>query len=351
MIPTTYNAALALAVLSMLCWGSWANTMKLSGKWRFELFYFDYSLGVLIAAVIAGLTFGSMEGVMVEGGTPAFSFVDNLSVAAKTQIAYAAGGGIVFNLANLLLVAAISVAGLSVAFPVGIGIALIVGVVLNYILKPAGSPMLLFGGSFVVLLAIITTALAHAAYSKAKAAEAPAAARAGARRSSPFKGIVLSIAAGVLMGLFYPLVELSKKGDIGLGPYAAAFCFAVGVFLSTPVFNIFFMNMPVEGPPVSFRDYLTGTVGQHALGLLGGMIWTVGTISNFVAASAPASVNIGPAISYALGQCATLISTLWGLLVWKEFAGAKGGVVFRIVLMLLLFTIGLAMLSVAPLYK
>jgi len=360
MIPGTYAVALLLTVISMLCWGSWANTMKLSGKWRFELFYFDYSFGVLLCAIIAAFTFGSIESAPTELSGPAFSFMDNLSVTGKSQMAYAAAGGVVFNLANILLVAAISVAGLSVAFPVGIGIALIVGVILNYIIKPAGNPTLLFGGAIVILLAIIVTALAHAAHSARGAsgqAQTVAGARAvqkpGARRSgpSPFKGIILSIVSGLLMGLFYPLVEMSKKGDLGLGPYAAAFCFALGIIFSTPVFNLFFMNLPVEGEPVSIREYFHGTAKQHILGILGGMIWCVGTITNFVAASAPKSVNVGPAVSYAIGQGATLISTLWGLFLWKEFAGATGAVRMRLALMLILYVAGLAMLSLAPLYK
>jgi len=357
MIPTTYAVALGLTVLTMLCWGSWANTMKMSGKWRFELFYFDYTFGLFVAALIAALTFGSFElNTVSDSAAPAFSFLDNMTVATKTSIALAACGGIVFNLANLLLVAAIAIAGLSVAFPVGIGIALIVGTILNYILKPSGSPALLFGGASVILVAIIVTAMAQSAYGKARAlAEAPpqqAGNRAvvGKRGRSPVKGIVISVVSGILMGLFYPLVELSKRGDLGLGPYAAGFCFSLGVLASTPLFNLFFMNLPVEGEPVGFKDYFGGTGRQHLLGVLGGMIWSVGMVSNFVAASAAKSATVGPAVSYAIGQGATLVSTLWGLLLWKEFAGADNKVRGLIILMLTLFVAGLAMLSVAPLY-
>ena len=359
MIPTTYAVALGLTVLTMLCWGSWANTMKMSGKWRFELFYFDYSIGLFLAALIAAMTFGSYEmGTVADTGSPTFSFLDNMSIGSRTSMAYAVGGGIIFNLANLLLVAAIAIAGLSVAFPVGIGIALIVGTILNYVIKPSGSPTLLFGGASVILVAIIVTAMAQRAYATAKAraevAAAPVAAGNRAvlsrRRASPAKGIVISVVSGILMGLFYPLVEMSKRGDLGMGPYAAGFCFAVGVLLSTPVFNLFFMNLPVEGEPVSFKDYFSGTKRQHLLGLLGGMIWSVGMVSNFVASSAAKTATVGPAVSYAIGQGATLVSMLWGLLLWKEFAGADSRVRTLIVLMLVLFVAGLAMLSVAPLY-
>ncbi len=359
MIPTTYAATLLLMVLSMICWGSWANTMKMAGKWRFELYYFDYVLGVMLSALVAAFTFGSIETVLPGSDQVLFPFLDNLMITGKRQIGLAAAGGIVFNLANLLLVAAISVAGLAVAFPVGIGLALIEGAVLNYIINPAGRPSLVFGGVGLVLLAIVMTSLAYAALSKQRSLELPQDpppqparhGRPARKKSSPWKGLGLSLAAGVLMGLFYPLVEMSKQGDLGLGPYAAAFCFALGVLVSTPVFNLFFMNLPVEGDPVGFRDYLSGTSRQHALGVLGGIIWSIGTTSNFVAASAPKTVNVGPAISYAMGQGATLVSTLWGLLVWKEFAGANTGVKARIWLMLVLYAAGLGLLSVAPLYR
>jgi glucose uptake protein len=346
-------------VLSMFCWGSWANTMKMAGKWRFELYYFDYVLGVMLSALVAAFTFGSIETVLPGSDQVVFPFLDNLMITGKRQIALAAAGGVVFNLANLLLVAAISVAGLAVAFPVGIGLALIEGAVLNYIINPAGRPSLVFGGVGLVLLAIVMTSLAYAALSRQRSPEQPGApqpepsrhGRPARKKASPWKGLGLSLAAGVLMGLFYPLVEMSKQGDLGLGPYAAAFFFALGVLVSTPVFNLFFMNLPVEGDPVGFRDYFSGTSRQHALGVLGGIIWSIGTISNFVAASAPKTVNVGPAISYAMGQGATLVSTLWGLLLWKEFAGANAGVKARIWLMLLLYAAGLGMLSIAPLYR
>jgi glucose uptake protein len=334
-LPQTYGAALLLTLVSMLCWGSWANTFKLAGKWRFELFYYDYSLGLLIAATIYALTFGNL-------GSDGFAFVDDLAHAGKRQILFGAVGGIVFNLANMLLVAAISLAGLSVAFPVGIGLALVIGVVWNYILKPQGNPVLLFTGAAIVVAAIVVDAFAYRALEAGKAAQA-------ARRVSG-KGIALSLLSGVLMGSFFPLVEMGKAGPLGLGPYAIGFVFAVGVLLSTFIFNLFFMNLPVEGPPVAMSEYFKGTGGQHLLGVVGGLIWATGTIANFVAASAPESVQVGPAISYALGQGATMVSALWGLLVWNEFAGASGRVRALVVVMLVLFVCGLALISAAPKY-
>jgi len=343
-LPQTYAAALSLMILSMLCWGSWANTYKLAGKWRFELFYFDYAVGVMAAALIFALTAGSL-------GFDGFTFTDDLMHAGKRQWVFGFGAGIIFNLANMLLVAAISVAGLAVAFPVGIGIALIVGVVWNYAIKPQGNPMLLFTGCGIIVAAIIVDAMAYRALGILRHEELAKAGKAkSTRRAVSAKGVILAMVAGVLMGLFYPLVEKGKEGDTGLGPYAIGVVFAVGIFLSTFVFNLFFMNLPVEGEPVEFRDFFKGTFRQHLLGWLGGIIWCTGTISSFVAASAPDSVQIGPAISYAVGQGATMVSALWGILVWKEFKGADTRVNALVTLMLLLFVAGLAMVSVAPLF-
>src|SRR5258708_1413231 len=264
LIPQTYAGALILIVLSMICWGSWANTFKLSGKWRFELFYYDYSLGVLLAAIIAAYTFGSMGDDL--------SFSDNLIVAGKRNMAWAVAGGVVFNLANMLLVAAISVAGLAVAFPIGIGLALVVGVIWNYFLNPQGNPLLLTIGVVLVVCAIVVDALASKAHAQPS------------RSSTSGKGILLSLISGVLMGSFYPLVEVSKGDGVsaaGLGPYAVAVLFSLGVFFSTFVFNLYFLKFPVAGRPLSMFDYFKGTFRQHGLGILGGIFWFIGAITNF----------------------------------------------------------------------
>jgi len=343
-IPETYAVALLLIILSMVCWGSCANTFKLVGKWRFELFYYDYSLGVLIAAIIAAYTFGSSGSEL--------SFTDNLAIAGKRNMVWALAAGAVFNLANMLLVAAISVAGMAVAFPVGIGLALVVGVIWNYFLNPQGNPLLLAVGVVLVVGAIIVDALAYAGHARTLR-KAAGKSKGAPRSGGGAKGILLSLISGVLMGSFYPLVETAKGGGIemaGLGPYAVAFLFAVGVFLSTFVFNLYFLNLPVQGEPLSMFQYFHGSLKQHALGIVGGLIWCIGAIANFVAASAPKSVQVGPAISYAVGQGATMVSALWGLLVWREFAGADSKTRLLLALMLILFIAGLLAVAMAPLY-
>jgi glucose uptake protein len=343
-LPHTYVAALLLTILSMICWGSWANTFKLVRNWRFELFYYDYSFGVLLACLVAALTFGTL-------GFDGFLFLDDLMHAGKRNMLYGFAGGVVFNLANMLLVAAISVAGLAVAFPVGIGIALVIGVIWNYTINPQANPTLLFTGVAIVVVAIIVDAFAYRARAIAQAnARIEQGKTKSTARKVSWKGIILSVVSGLLMGSFYPLVEMGKEGELGLGPYAIAFVFAVGVFTSTFVFNLFFMNLPVEGGPVEFLEYFKGTKRQHLLGIFGGMIWAAGTISNFVAASSPQEIQVGPAVSYAMGQGATMISALWGILVWKEFKGADARLKILLAVMLLLFILGLSLVSIAPLY-
>ncbi len=350
-LPHTYLVTLLILFFSMLCWGSWANTQKMSGKWRFELFYFDYAFGVLLVAIVCALTFGTL-------GFDGFSFIDDLMNGGKRYAAMGFGAGMIFNLANMLLVAAIAVAGLAVAFPVGIGLALIIGVIWNYVIRPQGNPILLFAGCALVVGAIIVDALAYKGMELIRAEVYAKSGKAkSTRKKVSLKGVFLSLASGVLMGSFYPLVVMAKSsewggtaGENGLGPYAIGFVFALGIFFSTFVFNLFFMNLPVQGEPLEFPDYFKGLPKQHLLGLVGGMIWCAGTIANFVASSAPEAVQVGPAISLALGQGAAMVSALWGLAVWKEFRGADARIKSLIVIMFVLFIAGLAMISVAPLY-
>ncbi|MEO8129284.1 MAG: AcrB/AcrD/AcrF family protein, partial [Bryobacteraceae bacterium] len=197
-----------LTILSMICWGSWANTFKLTKNWRFELFYFDFSFGVLLTAVIAAFTLGSLGDDL--------SFTDNLLIAGKRQMAYALAAGLIFNLANMLLVAAISLAGLAVAFPVGIGLALIIGVVWNYIINPQGNPFLIFSGVALVLAAIVVDAFAYRAHAEEDGE---------ITENFSVKGLIIALVSGVLMGSFYPLVEMSRASEQGLGAYSVGFFF------------------------------------------------------------------------------------------------------------------------------
>jgi glucose uptake protein len=331
LLPQTYEAALMLMVLSMLCWGSWANTLKLCPGYRFQLFYWDYVNGLVLGAAILGLTAGSL------GSTPP-AFSADLSQTSAHAILLAACGGVIFNVANLLLVAAIDVAGLAVAFPVGIGLALVVGSVWSYLVNPKANPLLLFGGVALVVVAIVLDA---AAYRK-RESSAPAATT---------RGIVLSLVAGVLMGSFYPLVARAMAGSDahpGPGPYATAMFFAIGVLVSTFPANLLLMAKPLDGkPPVGMAGYWQAKFSWHLAGVLGGAIWCVGAVSNFVASGAH---KVGPAVSYAIGQGATMISACWGVFVWKEFAGSPKSAKTLLFLMFIFFLLGLGAVALAPLY-
>src|SRR5271157_3356552 len=266
-LPQTQAAVLFLMALSLLCWGSWANCYKLAGKWRFELFYFDFAVGVALAAFLYAFTVGNL-------GYDGFSFMDDLMHAGKRQWLYGFMGGVIFNLGNMILMSAISVAGMAAAFPVGVGVAIIVGTTLGYAAKSTGNPALLAAGCALIAAAIVAAALAYRFYAILRhEALARSGKAASTRRPSSMKGIVLALVSGLLMGLFLPLVYKAEESDIGLGPYAVTAVFSIGVFLSTFVFNVFLMNLPVEGEPLELLDILKSTRKQHLLGLAGGASW------------------------------------------------------------------------------
>jgi glucose uptake protein len=329
-IVESYPLAVALCVVTMLCWGSWANTQKLASReWRFQLFYWDYAIGVFLLALLLAFTVGSTG----DAGRP---FLADLRQAEGRNLWSAFLGGVVFNLSNILLVAAIDIAGMAVAFPIGVGLALALGVVTNYVATPVGNPVLLFAGVAGVVLAILLSA---AAYRRLPSQ--------GARTSG--KGIAISVVAGLLMGYFYRFVAASMSADFRnlepgkLGPYTAVVVFSLGLLLSNLLWNTLVMARPFVGDPVPLGDYFRkGTARLHAVGILGGMIWNVGMSLSIIASGAA-----GFAISYGLGQGATLVAALWGVFVWKEFAKAPPGTTRLLAAMFAAFVIGLALIVYA----
>ena len=348
-LPETYQAALFLMLLSMFCWGSWANTLKLCPGFRFQLFYWDYAIGLAAAAIVWGLTAGTLG----HSGPAFFADVANTPLSA---ILFAIAGGVVFNIANLLLVAAIDVAGLAVAFPVGIGLALVVGAVSSYLFSPAANPLLLFGGVALVVVAIVLDA---AAYRKREdrgnahsGAPTDRSSSVGSKATTT-RGILLSLVAGLLMGGWYPIAthDLGNAAHPGPGPYAIAFYFAIGVLLSTIPANLLLMARPLDGKqPVDGSGYWRAPFGWHLAGIAGGAIWCVGGVANFVASVAHLAKPIGPAVSYSIGQGATMVSALWGVFVWREFAGAPRSAKILLLFMFIFFLLGLGAVALAPLY-
>lgn len=327
-IISSYAISVIFCIITMLCWGSWANTQKLAQKsWRSELFYWDYVIGILLMSLIFSFTMGSI-GVLGRG------FIEDLGQAKMGNLFDAFLGGVIFNAANILVVAAISIAGMSVAFPIGIGIALVLGVVINFMANPQGNAFWLFNGVLLITLAIVIDALAY----RKKTAQS---------QKIPTRGIVLSIVGGILMALFYRFVASSMVTDFEqpesglLTPYTAVFIFSIGVLISNLVFNTILMRKPFEGKPVTYNQYFKGSLNEHLTGVLGGVIWSIGMTFSIIAAG-----KAGFAISYGLGQGATLVAALWGVFIWKEFKGVKGtsGLLMA---MFLLFFIGIGMLIYA----
>lgn len=326
-VVENYRLAILLCIITMFCWGSWANTTKLTTKtWRFELLYWDYGFGILLTTLLLAFTLGS-------NGSEGRPFMNDINQANTSNILSAFIGGVVFNLANILLVAAIGIAGMSVAFPVGIGIALVLGVIVNYISNPQGNPILIFGGVALIALAIILNARA---YQKLQTTSSSGVSK---------KGLILSVVSGCLMGLFYKYVAGSmvtnfNVPEVGkLTPYTALVIFAVGIVISSFIFNTLQMKRPFMGTPVSFTDYFKGKGKDHMVGILGGVIWSVGMSLSIIA-----SGKAGPAVSYGLGQGATVVAALWGIYVWKEFDRAPKGTKPLLNIMLLLYIAGLAMI-------
>ena len=330
-----YALAVFFFVISMICWGSWANTQKLAEKtWRFELFYWDLSVGLLLTALLAALTLGSL-------GNDGRPFIEDVAQASSSSIINAMLGGVVWNLGNILLVAAIAVAGMSVGFPIGGGIAWILGIIVNFILivmdkgEPEGNVVLLFGGVAVIIAAIYLSMLSFRRLAREQ-------------KKPSAKGILLSVGAGLLIAFFYGLVVKSLDnsfvtgGTGNLTPYTGVFFFSAGVFISTFIFNPIFMRFPVQGEPVKMKEYFTGDMKTHLTGVLGGFIWMFGMVVSFMAAGAS-----NPAISYALSNAAPVVAILWGVFIWKEFKDAPKGTNTLLAIMFLLFLVGLVLITMS----
>ena len=319
-VPATFSVALLMTILSTICWGSFANTFKLTKNYRFELYYWDYAAGIFLISLVLALTMGSLRG----GDT---TFVANLRDAAPLNLLWATIGGFIFNIANVLLIAGIEIVGLAIAFPISIGIALVEGVVLSYALQPKGNAALLGGGVAMAVLAVILIGMAYGQLQSAS-------------RTVSRKGVAVCIVSGLLMGTFAPFVTRAMTASHPLTPYTVAFFFTLGAVLCCFVFNIYLMKRPLVGEPIGFAGYRGAPASYHALGLLGGVIWGIGTVFNFVAASL-----VGVAISYAIGQASPMIAALWGVFVWREFRGSNSAAKLYLVGMFIAYVLALVLIA------
>lgn len=330
-IVNSYMLAVGFCFITMLCWGSWGNTQKLAAKtWRYELFYWDYVLGIVLFSILMGLTLGSI-------GNQGRSFIPDLMQVSASNFGSAFLGGIIFNASNILLSAAISLAGMAVAFPVGVGLALVLGVLINYFGAPYGDPVTLFMGVGLIVVALVFNGIAYGKMSKGK------------DKALSNKGLWIALSAGFLMSFFYRFVAAAmdlknfESPTPGMAtPYTAVFIFALGILFSNFFFNTLLMKKPFVGAPVTYKAYFSGNIKTHTVGLLGGIIWCLGTSLSYIATG-----EAGAAISYALGQGATMVAAFWGVFIWKEFKGSSKSVNLLLLLMFLLFTSGLALIIVA----
>ena len=329
-IVSSYTLAVIFCFVTMICWGSWGNTQKLASKnWRYELYYWDYTIGILLFALLLVFTLGSF-------GSDGRGFIEDIRQVEAGCVASALIGGVIFNASNILLSASVSISGMAVAFPLGVGLALVLGVFVNYFSSPKGDPMWLFTGVALIVIAIICNGLA-AGKNQQKGT------------SNNKKGIVLAAIAGILMSFFYRFVAAAMDLDNfesptpGMAtPYTAFFIFAIGIFLSNFIFNTFVMKRPFVGTPVGYKDYFAGKPATHLVGILGGCIWGLGTALSYIAAG-----KAGAAISYALGQGAPMIAALWGVFIWKEFTGSSKATNRLLVIMFVFFMLGLSLIIVS----
>jgi glucose uptake protein len=353
-LPFSYAITLTLIIFGMLCWGSWAAFFKAAGNspggaspgtMRFELFYFDFAIGTVFAALLCALTFGTF-------GFDGFTFQDDLLHAAKKQDILAVAAGALFNLGNMLLLAAVAEAGMAVAFPLALGIAIVVGSSWQFFLKPGQNLALFLFGIVIVICGVFVCTAAYRFYMLGRADELV---RTGAQKSTvrrvSARGAAIAIFGGFILGSYFPLVSNAVEGETGVGPYSLCVLFAVGIFLSTFFFNLFFMNLPVSGAPLEIFDYFKSTRRQHILGVLSGLMWMFGLAANLVSAAVvEGKAIVGQAVSYGLLQGSVLIAAIWGLLYWKEFKDADGRVRSLLIIMLVLFVCGIGLIAVAPVW-
>lgn len=323
-IVENYLLAVIFCFITMLCWGSWGNTQKMAAKsWRYELFYWDYVIGMVLFALVVAFTMGSF-------GTEGRPFLKDIAQVSAGNVGSILLGGIIFNASNILLSASTSIAGMAVAFPLGVGISLVLGTIVNYIGAPKGDPVTLFAGVALIVVAIICNGIASGRLQKE-------------RKSGANKGIILAVVAGTLMAFFYRFVAAAMDLDSFAAPaagkatpYTAIVIFSFGVLLSNFLFNTLVMKKPFVGEPVSYKDYFRGSTATHLVGMLGGAIWCLGTAFSYIA-----SGKAGAAVSYALGQGAPMIAAIWGVFIWKEFKGADKRTYGLLGLMFCLFIAGL----------
>ena len=337
-IVNSYLLAVILCFVTMMCWGSWGNTQKLAAKsWRYELFYCDYVVGMVIFSLLFALTLGQFG----PAGRP---FLQDIAQASGPALLSIIIGGVIFNASNILLSASTSIAGMSVAFPLGCGLALVLGVINNLRVEMAQGSLKTNLVILAIGVALVVAAVVINGIASGRKAESTSVSKADQR-----KGIVLALIAGVVMSFFSSFVmkamdlkDFANMESGKVGPYTAIVVFSLAVLVSHFIFGPIIMKKPFVGEPVKFSSYFKGEAKTHLVGMLGGAIWCLGTALSYLTAG-----KAGAAVSYALGQGAPMIAAIWGIFIWKEFKGAKKGTAGLLTAMFCCFIAGLALIIVS----
>lgn len=306
-----------MMLAGMICWGSWPSIQKLAG-WRFELFYYDFAVGIFVTGALIAATLGTLF------GSP--TCWENLANADRSVIALTLLSGVIWNIANVLLVNGIALVGMAVAFPVAIGSALVLSTIAGYLVMPRGNPVLLGSGVAIILAAVLVNSLAYGS-------------RSSEPKQGPRKGLIACLLAGVLIATVGPVVGKALSAKPDLGPYGITLLFTFAAFVSTfPILYLFKLH-PLDGSPARIAGYWRGTVSQHAYGFSAGACWTLGAAFTWTAAN-----QVGVALAMAIGQANPLVAAILGVFAWHEFKDAPRRSRSLLVLMFILYATGLILL-------
>lgn len=323
-LPNTLMLALVALGAGALLWSLWIVTFRAANadplpanRWRFEYYSFDFALGAIIASLTLALTLGSL-------GWDGFAFTDELVLSGKRQELWAFLAGLLFTLGNMLMLGSASLSGVLLSMPVTTGLAFGLGAILMNVVNPGGSWIFLIAGLFVTIAALVFGFMAfHGLWLARIIANIQSGKAKSTSKAVNPKGFVLAVFGGLFMSGFFPLMDMARVPDLGMGPYTATFMCCTGILISTIMFNMFFMNLPVQGKPASFGTYFTSAPGKHIYGVLGGMLWALGTVGHYMAARMEGDAAVSGMLRFAGFQAPIVLSALLGLVIWKEMDEAE----------------------------
>jgi len=356
LLPATYLSGLLLMILALICTGTWTSLYKTALPYRYELFNFDLAIGVVVLAAVAALALGAVQSGELTVG-------DNILITGYRLMAWALAAGFVFNLGNVILLSAISVSGISIAFPVAFGVALIIDAGLDFFGNPRVNALLLFGGALVILVAVALFIVAHFRHRAAIAGAAKKTAlqldprskeareaKKRARTVAPGGVAALAIVSGILLAFPSRLLSMARETEVGLGPYGLMLFFAAGFFISTLLYSPFLLTFPVGGSPAQIGDYLRGGFKAHLLGILAGMMLCGGILAAGLVIASPAFTALGGLNFNLLYQSAPLLAVLCGALLWRELGNEGQSARPFLWSGFLLYAVGVGLIAFAPEY-